>query len=188
MKPLDRLLQRWRIARARSAIPHGARVLDIGCGDGALFRLLAGHVGGGMGIDPLLTAPVSLGAAQLLPGSFPRDLPDCAPFEVITLLAVLEHVPRDEQPTFLGACAARLAPGGLLVITVPSPRVDLLLRWLRRLRLVEGMALEQHYGFDPRTTPALCAGQGFRLLDHRRFQLGLNHLFVFQKGSPLPFR
>jgi 2-polyprenyl-3-methyl-5-hydroxy-6-metoxy-1,4-benzoquinol methylase len=184
MKPLDRWLRRWRLAKAAAAIPKGTRVLDVGCGDGALFRLLGDRISFGLGIDPALISGAESGRTRLIAGAFPEAMPKAGPFDVITLLAVLEHVPREQQDSFLHACAGRLAPGGLLVITVPSPQVDALLRGLKALRLVEGIALEQHYGFRPETTPTLCAAHGLRLLQHRRFQLGLNNLFVFQKPQP----
>ena len=56
MKYLERLAQRWRIEEAAPYIPEGAQVLDIGCADGALFRLMRKPAGAGsMGIDPSLT-------------------------------------------------------------------------------------------------------------------------------------
>jgi SAM-dependent methyltransferase len=185
MKAVDRLLQRWRIAKARPYVTPGARVLDIGCADGELFRRLAG-VGEGVGIDPDLPSPSSIPGVMLLKGLFPQALPDDRPFDVITLLAVLEHVPPDAQKALALECARYLKPGGHLVITVPSPFVDHILAMLHFCRLIHGMALEQHYGYDPRQTATLFAVGGLELIKARRFQLGLNNLFVFKKTAVLP--
>src|SRR3954468_21788789 len=88
MTPIDHWLERWRIARARPHIPVGARVLDVGSGDGALFRALAGRIGEGVGIDPDV-APSDVGRYRVVRGWFPHDLPDVGPFGAITMLAVL---------------------------------------------------------------------------------------------------
>lgn len=182
MKALDRVLQRWRIRKARAYIPPGARILDIGCADGELFRRVP-NLGEGVGIDPdLRPAQSDIPNVVLIRGLFPAALPDDRPFDVITMLAVLEHVPTDGQKPLALDCARHLKPGGHLIITVPSPAVDWILAVLRFFRLVHGMALEQHYGYDPRQTPSLFEVEGMKMIARRRFQLGLNHLFVFQKS------
>lgn len=181
MKALDRILQRWRIAKVRPFIPENARVLDIGCGDGALFRFCERKIRAGIGIDPTLEVSTQHSRFQLIAGKFPEDLPAGEPFDVITLLAVLEHVPAAKKPTLAAHCAGLLAPGGRVLLTVPSPRVDVILAWLRRWRLIDGMSLEEHHGFDPRGTPVIFERAGFKLQTWRTFQLGLNNLFVFQK-------
>jgi 2-polyprenyl-3-methyl-5-hydroxy-6-metoxy-1,4-benzoquinol methylase len=183
MKPLDRLLQRWRIRMARPWIPEGARVLDIGSGDGELFRRLADRVSGGVGIDPDLAAPIEFDRVRLLPGSFPAALAGEPAFDAITMLAVLEHVPPGEQPAFAAALARHLRPGGVVVLTTPSPLVDRILDVLLFLRLADGMALHEHYGFEPSDTPRVLGGAGLRLVHRRRFQLGLNYLFVFRREA-----
>ena len=48
---LDHVLQRQRIRRVRRHIRTGDFVLDFGCNDGRLFRLLGHLMDGGIGID-----------------------------------------------------------------------------------------------------------------------------------------
>jgi hypothetical protein len=122
-----------------------------------------------------------MGSYRLVKGRFPEDLPDAEPFDAITMLATLEHVPADVQPQLAERCAQLLKPNGRLIITVPSQRVDTILGVLKRLRLIDGMALEQHYGFDPRLTRSIFARDGLKLVTARTFELGLNYLFVFEK-------
>jgi 2-polyprenyl-3-methyl-5-hydroxy-6-metoxy-1,4-benzoquinol methylase len=76
------------------------------------------------------------------------------------MLAVLEHIPEPQQRPLAESCARFLKPAGVLVITTPSPRVDRILNLLLALRLIDGMSLEEHYGFDPRQTPALFSVPG----------------------------
>ena len=49
--------------------------------------------------------------------------------------------------------------------------------------MIDGMSVEEHYGFDPARTEAIFAPPDFRLVERRRFQLGLNNLYVFEKSE-----
>jgi len=182
MKALDRFIQNRRIDQVRPYLQPGARVLDIGCADGALFRRAAG-ISDYTGIDPTLTAPEERPHFRTIRGTFPEALPDSIPFDAITLLAVLEHIPPVQLPGFAAACATHLKPGAVLLVTVPSPLVDRILDILRWARLIDGMALEEHHGFAADQTPGIFAGAGLELVRRRRFQLGLNNLFVFRKKA-----
>ena len=164
-------------------IANGARVLDVGCSDGALFRQLGSRIGEGVGIDAGLDEPVEMPGFELIPGTFPKSLGDRLRFDVITMLALLEHVPRERQADIARACSRYLEPGGHLVITTPAPMVDRVLDVLLFLRLIDGMSLEQHYGFDPSDTPAIFTPHGLTLVRFRKFQLGPNNLFVFRKAG-----
>ncbi len=72
------------------------------------------------------------------------QLSDTDTFDVISALAVLEHVPQPAQAGFAGACARHLAPNGMLAITVPAPIVDSILALLKGARLIDGMHEEEH--------------------------------------------
>lgn len=187
MKALDRYLQSLRIQQAQRFLPPQPRslsVLDIGCSQGELFQALRKRIGQGIGIDPTLTSRVHHDGWDLLPGCFPEDLPEgSGPFDVITALAVIEHIPMDTQPAFAHAAARLLKSGGRLILTVPSPRVDDILEILLRLHLIHGMSLEEHFGFDVAQVPALYRVDGLELHTWRKFELGLNHIFVFHKQS-----
>jgi SAM-dependent methyltransferase len=187
VKRLDRLLQDWRIGKAIRWVPLGARVLDVGCHDGALFRRLGPALREGVGLDPALVGPVRADRYELRHGSFPADSPDeSESFDAITVLAVLEHVPPSEQPALAAESLRLLRPGGRLILTVPSPRVDTILDVLTRIRLLDGMEADQHYGFQPSQVDSLMTAAGLSLVEHATFQLGLNHLFVFERPPRTP--
>jgi 2-polyprenyl-3-methyl-5-hydroxy-6-metoxy-1,4-benzoquinol methylase len=179
MTRLDRFIQSWRINVTKRYIPRAARVLDIGCADGALFRLLS-YLSDGVGIDPEVT-PQHLPNAQLVRGLFPADLPDDRPFDAITMLAVLEHIQPALQPQLAQDCFDHLRPRGRLIITVPSPATDHVLSVLKALKLIHGISLEQHYGYDVGQTPRLFGSAGFHMIRSSKFQLGFNNLFVFER-------
>jgi Methyltransferase domain len=183
LRSLDRYLRDVRIAKARPFVKQGDVVVDVGCADGAMFERWSATISHGYGIDPTLTERSEGPNYGLHPGAFPDDLP-AVRCDVITMLAVLEHVPLAAQPSLADACHEMLNPGGRVVITVPSPRVDDILAVLTRFRLVDGMSLEEHYGFEPGRTEAVFAAPRFRLARRRRFQLGLNNLFVFERQEP----
>jgi 2-polyprenyl-3-methyl-5-hydroxy-6-metoxy-1,4-benzoquinol methylase len=181
MRWLDRALQRWRIAKAIAHVRAGDRLLDVGCHEGELLERVAGRVAAATGVDPV-AAPREAPGLRIVRGVFPGDVA-AAPgaFDCITALAVLEHVP--DAAAFARACAAALAPGGRVVLTVPHAVVDRILDVLIAVRLVDGMAHEEHHGFDAATTPALFEAAGLRLARRQRFQLGLNCLYVFEKPA-----
>jgi SAM-dependent methyltransferase len=184
MRFIDRVLQNWRARMAKPWIPAGARLLDIGCHEGEFLDSLGGHIGPSVGYDPL--APVvGHSRHQLVPEIFsaPSAHKDSA-FDAVVMLATLEHV-REKEP-LAREFFRILTPGGRVIITVPSQFVDHIVHALCRLKLADGMSLDEHHGFDPTTTPDIFGRGGFTLERWRRFQLGLNHLFVFRKPLGVP--
>ena len=179
MKFVDRFLQSWRERKVRVWLKPGARVLDIGCHQGEFLARLDASIHDSVGLDPL-TRPVTTPTYALvaIPFAEPLAFPP-GRFDVIVLLATLEHI-RDKVP--LAREAMRLlSPGGRLIMTVPSPRVDDIIHTLVRLGLADGMSLEEHHGFKPADTQPIFCGAGLALEHHESFQLGLNHLFVFRR-------
>ena len=160
---------------------RGSSVLDVGCHDGALFRAYSDRTSRGIGLDPLLERSESIGRFRFLSETFPSPLLGDARFDVITLLAVLEHVGSSELPSWHRACGRLLKPGGCVVATVPSPRVDVLLDVLTRFHLIAGMSVDEHHGFDQASVPSLFSTPPLELVVRKRFELGMNNLYVFMK-------
>ncbi len=179
MKAVDRILQSWREGKVRAWVKPDSRLLDIGCHRGEFLEKLGTRIRASAGLDPLAT-PRETHRYRIIAQPFaePMDFP-ARSFDAITLLATLEHI-RGKAP--LAREARRLlAPGGRLIMTVPSPRVDNIVHTLVRLRLADGMSLEEHHGFQPKETRAIFEAGGLELEHHSTFQLGLNHLFVFRQ-------
>ena len=160
-----------------------SRVIDIGAHNGEFFCLLGDKLQSGFGVEPLLIEPIHTPSFSLFPGFFPAVKPHDGEWDAITMLAVLEHIPRVAQAQLVEACYDLLKPGGKVIITVPSPFVDNILHILRATNLIDGMSLEEHFGFLPDETSALFSEPRFKLISHKRFQLGLNHLFVLEKNA-----
>ncbi len=131
--PLERLLVRHRAAvspfhRIAAAIPPGSGALDLGCGRGVLLGYLAllGRIRRGAGCDPSARA---IALAQRVAPEVARcsavdlafeqaDLADYepeTPFDVVTLIDVMHHLPRRMRPLSIAKAASALRPGGLLV-------------------------------------------------------------------------
>lgn len=133
------------IDRRQAALGRPARVLDFGCGNGeAVSRYIIERGVAYWGID--VHAP-SLEHARRRFGSerarFLDAVPDDATFDLVVYADFLEHVPNPEH--FLAAHAQKLAPGGLVVGSVPNgygpfeieQRID---RWLRLSRALEALS------------------------------------------------
>jgi SAM-dependent methyltransferase len=120
----------WYVARRRiladliareAGLPKEARILEIGCGTGHNFEML-GRFGTVDAIE-LDEAARRLASDRLgrpvgdsvLPGLAGID--DGA-YHLIALLDVLEHVDADRES--LESIAAKLAPGGRILVTVPA--------------------------------------------------------------------
>ena len=116
----ERYLQ-WLLALLRRHGVESGPVLDLGAGYGFWLAALAqaGYEPAGVELSPVAAAQArERSGASVSTGSADDPLPyDDASFAAVTMLDVIEHLPR--YPTALLECARVLAPGGkLFVITL----------------------------------------------------------------------
>ncbi len=167
------------MAKAHAWVDAGDTVLDIGTADGTLFRRWQVR---GVGIDPDAVEALSTADVRLVRGMFPEALPDALdPMDAVTALAVLEHLDESDLRVWEASTHDLLRPGGRFIATVPHPFVDQILHVLMALRVIDGMHTHEHHGFRVSAVRESFAAQRWRLLHHRRFQLGLNNIFVFER-------
>jgi len=113
-----RLLQRLR---SQVELPDTGRLLDVGCGNGAFLRAFSSALPRwslrGTELNAKYQKEIeSIAGAGALHVGGPAEVPGC--FEVITLVHVLEHVPKPRN--FLTEVWDKLEFGGILIIQVPS--------------------------------------------------------------------
>ena len=152
---LEAFLAKKRARMAEKLIPDHLRkgaILDIGCGTTPFF-LLNTKFNEKHGIDPEVNETgktkdnIRLCKLDIEENS---NLPfEDDSFEVITMLAVLEHLDRDKLALILSEINRVLKKDGRLILTTPSPKADGLLKMMAKLNLVSKEEMEEHkYAYD----------------------------------------
>ena len=186
MKLGDKVLRYWRTRVAMQYMPKNiSNILDIGCDEGYLLNKISNAFTYKVEIDPRLSKNKAVNGAKIYKAAFPRDmhvLNDSKPYDVIFALAVIEHFSTDDLVASLEIIPSLLTTKGRLIITVPHPMVDRILELLIFLRLIDGQVTDEHHGFHPKDIVNYF-GRTLRLIKHKRFQFGMNNVFVFERTN-----
>lgn len=98
-------------------------------------------------------------------------------FDVVTMLAVLEHIEPANVPVLIGDVRRVLKPGGVFILTTPPPWTDQLLSVMARLRLVSATEIHDHkVTYRPAEIATMLEAAGFDAGKIRTgyFELGMN--------------
>ncbi len=145
---MEPLLAHLRAHKANQLIPDSlrrGRILDIGCGSYPYF-LSHTYFAEKFAIDQL-EKPQAVSNLNWYTLDLNKDphLPfEDGFFDVITMLAVAEHLAPDSLVMLLQEVHRALRPGGRLIITTPAAWSDGLLRLMARLGLVSAEEINEH--------------------------------------------
>ena len=127
-----------RRALGECEVKTGDRVLEIGCGWGALAELAVGELGASVTGVTLSTEQLEWARKRLAAAGLAGDLRlqdyrdiDDAPFDAIVSIEMFEAVGRQYWPVFFQTVASRLKPGGRACIQSITIRDDLFDRYVR---------------------------------------------------------
>lgn len=177
--PYDALVAREGLSASHrllvDAIPHGSRVLDVGCSGGYLAVALREERGAsvlGVEPDPAAAEAARRRGVEVVVGSVEdRAVPAGlrGPFDAVVCGDVLEHVV-DPWGT-LAALTRLLRPGGRAVVSLPNAA-----HWTVRRALVRGRFPREDHGLFDRThlrwftrvdAHALVTGAGLEIVGER---------------------
>src|SRR5574340_186476 len=148
---LEPLLARLRTQRANRLIPadlRNGRILDIGCGS---FPYFLAHTAfkEKFAVDqlPMPKETADRNRIEFFELNLNRQpsLPfEDEYFEVVSLLAVVEHLEPDSMAILFRECYRVLKPDGMVVLSTPAAWSDGLLHIMAHLNLVSAEEIHEH--------------------------------------------
>jgi len=152
------------------------RLLDIGCGNNQLVKTY-GH--NSVGIDVYDFG----GNALIIEDS--SKLPfENGSFQTVSFVASLDHIPNRWEA--LKEAHRILSEGGRVLVTMISPFIGILrhkLAWWDPDQHKRGMKKGEEMGLTHEYIVSLLENTGFKLIERKRFIVGLNNLYIFEKEA-----
>lgn len=183
---LEPVLRKLRIKKVLPVIQTypGCRLLDIGCGwDYKLLKTVEPYIARGIGVDFKASQSTSQ-KVTILQTRFTTALPfENDSFDVITMLAVLEHLSHPIE--IMKEIERLLVTGGSLILTVPAKLSKPVLEFLSyQLKIINKEEIKDHKKYyNLSELKDLFGKTKLNIETHRYFQFGLNNFCIAKKGN-----
>ena len=182
---LDHFLSKLRCQQANRLIQpkyQSGRILDIGCGTYPLF-LLNTNFAHKYGLDQVISGQSHAGWQRdgIHFANYNLEKDDTIPFEgdffdVITMLAVFEHIEPERLVHQLKEIRRILKPEGVFIMTTPAGWTDGILTVMAALRLVSVVEFKEHKdAYTPGKILTLYQKAGFL---KERIKMGYFEIFM----------
>jgi ubiquinone/menaquinone biosynthesis C-methylase UbiE len=175
MVGLEPVFQELRIRKVLPYIVPGKVLVDLGCDEEmTLIKRLQPTMKKVIGLD-IVTPPVKRGNLEILKTDLTKKFPlKDKTVDVVTMLAVLEHLPTPEK--IVTEAYRILKPGGVFLVTVPSQRAEFVLeKILAPVGLVRQDMIDQHENYFTHDRLRLISQQaGFSEVTVESWELGCN--------------
>jgi SAM-dependent methyltransferase len=164
------------LLRVAERVPRGATLLDIGAGHGVFAMLLRDRVARVVAVEPDLRKVLPLHGVRCVIG---YDDVIRGSFDAISIIDVLYKIPASEWDPLLDRIAARLNPGGTLIIKEMDPTERMKNAWNRlqeRAASALGLTLGESFSYEsPADFTARLQRHGFASVDVQRIDAWYPH-------------
>ncbi len=167
-----------RRALRECGVQPGHRVLEIGCGWGALAECAAREFGATVTGVTLSTEQLAWAEARLVKADLPAELRlqdyrdiDDGPFDAIASIEMFEAVGREYWPGFFNTLKTQLKPGGMACIQSITIRDDLFERYVKSSDFIQQYIFPGGLLPSPRAFRAAAAQSGLTVVNELDFGL-----------------
>ena len=182
---LDNIIASIRYNKVKKYIPLNGTIVDIGCGQKGDFLMRSKKkIHKGYGIDLRIDNKI-IDNIEFINNIDMKKFPiRKESIDVVFLNAVLEHL--HDPRIILKKCLKLLKPGGLMVLTTPSPCSKPLLEFMAfKLHIINEIEIKDHVHYyskkDIKKLTKKLSNKA-SLIKYRKFELGLNSIIVIKKN------